>query len=194
VLVEPLEPAQVRHFSNLILAEVERLQLIVDRLLELARLENRQDLKLEKIAAADLISPLLEALSLQMGQRHLVVDITDNIVLRCEPFLMGQALRNLLQNAIDFTPPDQKILIQLELNTALQQVIFKIHNFGSSIPEYAKERLFERFYSLPSPHRKGKGSGLGLVLSETIAQLHQGHLSIQNHADGGVVAILAIPL
>jgi two-component system sensor histidine kinase CreC len=194
VLVEPLEPAQVRHFSNLILAEVERLQLIVDRLLELARLENRQDLKLEKIAAADLISPLLEALSLQMGQRHLVVDITDNIVLRCEPFLMGQALRNLLQNAIDFTPPDQKILIQVELNTAHQQVIFKIHNFGSSIPEYAKERLFERFYSLPSPHRKGKGSGLGLVLSETIAQLHQGHLSIQNHADGGVVAILAIPL
>lgn len=194
VLVEPLEPAQVHHFSNLILAEVERLQLIVDRLLELARLENRQELKREKIAAADLISPLLAALSIQIDQRHLVVDIKEDIVLRCEAFLLGQALRNLLQNAIDFTPPDQKILIQVEQSTDNKQVHFKIHNFGSHIPEYAKDRLFERFYSLPSPHRKGKGSGLGLVLSQTIAQLHQGHLSIQNHPNGGVVAVLQIPL
>ena len=194
VLVEPLEPDQVRHFSNLILAEVERLQLIVDRLLELARLENRQDLQLEKMAVVDLISPLLQALSLQMTGRHLVVDVAENLQIRCEPFLLGQALRNLLQNAIDFTPPGQKIVIQVQADSSHKKVIFNIHNFGTAIPEYAKDRLFERFYSLPSPHRKGKGSGLGLVLSQTIAQLHDGHLSIHNHVDGGVLATLEIPL
>jgi two-component system sensor histidine kinase CreC len=65
---------------------------------------------------------------------------------------------------------------------------------GSGIPDYALDRIFERFYSLPRPGNGRKGSGLGLNFVREIARLHGGDVRLSNRPEGGVCASLFIPL
>jgi two-component system sensor histidine kinase CreC len=72
-------------------------------------------------------------------------------------------------------------------------VEFQIHDAGSGIPEYASERIFERFYSLKRPGSGRKSSGQGLSLVKEIVLLHQGEISVKNRPKGGTIAKLFFP-
>ena len=65
---------------------------------------------------------------------------------------------------------------------------------GPGIPEYAQDKVFEKFYSLARPHSSKKSTGLGLSFVREIASLHQGRIELGNAPDGGAVAVLTLPL
>ena len=73
------------------------------------------------------------------------------------------------------------------------QVRFIVRDRGPGIPDYAHERVFERFYSLPRPDSGQRSSGLGLPFVREVMRLHGGEASLRNRPEGGAEAVLSLP-
>jgi two-component system sensor histidine kinase CreC len=117
----------------------------------------------------------------------LSVDAPSGLKIYCEPDLLLQALGNLIQNSMDHSESGTRIdLLVFEQD---KKVEFQVIDQGSGIPDFAKEHVFDKFYSIKT---RGKGIGLGLSLVQEIADLHYGAISIGNHDSGGAIAILTI--
>ena len=71
---------------------------------------------------------------------------------------------------------------------------FEVRDRGPGVPDYARERVFERFYSLPRPDGGSRSSGLGLCFVAEVADLHGGRASLDNREGGGAVATLELPM
>ncbi|QKJ33964.1 two-component system sensor histidine kinase CreC [Pseudomonas sp. MPDS] len=193
LLQSDMPTAQRLRFVSNIDNESVRMQQLIERLLNLAQVEQRQGLEEEvAVPLAALMDELLEARSgwiesrqLQI-ERHIAVDLT----LTGEPFLLRQALGNLLENALDFTPVNG--LLRMSAERVGNRVEIRLFNQAEPIPDYALPRLSERFYSLPRPDSGRKSTGLGLNFVEEVVQLHAGEFSIGN-VEGGVEVVLRLP-
>jgi two-component system sensor histidine kinase CreC len=112
--------------------------------------------------------------------------------LQGDPFLLRQLLGNLLDNAIDFSPPGGAV--ELRIGRAGDQLRIEVMDRGPGLPDFALERAFERFYSLPRPGDGARSSGLGLNFVAEIAKLHGGSVALGNREGGGAVATVSLPL
>jgi two-component system sensor histidine kinase CreC len=108
-----------------------------------------------------------------------------------ENFLLRQALSNLLDNAIAFSPDGGRITLLLE--TAAGKHTLIVRDQGTGIPDYALPHIFERFYSLARPGTQRKSSGLGLPFVKEVVALHGGEVVLCNLPVGGVEARLSLP-
>ena len=115
---------------------------------------------------------------------HVEQTIAADVKVFGEPFLLRQALGNLLENALDFTPPGGAVA-DSAAQTRHNDVQVSLFNEAAPIPDYALPRLSERFYSLPRPASGRKSTGLGLNFVEEVMKLHGGALQIGN-VPGGV--------
>lgn len=170
--------------------ESERLQKLADRLLNLSMVEQRQTLQdIASIPVLPLVEELLDGKSSQIIQGHInvVLKINQKHYIEGERFLIEQALSNMLDNALDFTP--EQGIISITTQKFDGYIVIKLYNETSPIPDYAIDRLCERFYSLPRPHSGRKSTGLGLNFVQEVALLHQGKLSINNHKEGVLVTL-----
>ena len=185
-------PAKARFLGN-IQQENARAQQLIERLLELARLEQRQGLPETALLDVDTLwQAVLAAADSRLQQKSLTVhsSIPHSLKLRGDAFLLQQALRNLLDNAIAFSPAQGDLHF---LAQALPgAVVLTLRDQGPGIPDYALPRIFERFYSLPGADGR-RGTGLGLPFVREIASLHGGSISLRNHPDGGVEASFTLP-
>ena len=188
-------PADMRQrFLGNISAEGARLQDLIDRLLQLAELERRdRSVQAEDIPLADLIREITEDYAPQSARAHVTITthLESGLTLRGERFLIRQAVANLLNNAIDFAPANSVVIITAKGQDGMIDI--SVRDNGPGIPSYARERLFERFYSLPRPQSGRKGTGLGLAFVREIADLHGGNIRIDNHDEGGAEAVLRLP-
>jgi len=185
LLQGPMSEQQRQRFAANIESESARMQHLIERLLGLAQVEQRQDLEdQQQIALAAMVDELLMARSVRIENAGLQVRQRIPAVARLygEPFLIRQAIGNLLENALDFTPPGGLLAFELEQHG--QRVALSLYNQGEAIPDYALGRLSERFYSLPRPGTGRKSTGLGLNFVEEVLQLHGGSLEIANVEDG----------
>lgn len=192
-------PAQDRtHFLNSIKTQAHRLQHMVQHILGLAALEQQQALvKPVSIRLPDLISQQLELIQDRARQREiaLVAKLDSGLSIEGDVFLCGQAINNLLENAMDFSGDNTSIHIRLNKTEA--GISLQIQDEGKGIPDYAQDRVCEKFYSLPrpanTPNAGQKSTGLGLNFVQQIMALHHGSLSIRNSPQGGVIATLIWP-
>jgi two-component system sensor histidine kinase CreC len=185
-------PQRQRFVAN-IEQESARMQHLIERLLHLAQVEQRQGLE-EQVAVPlqALVASLLQAQMARIEAAALQVEnrIEPGLALSGERFLLRQALANLLDNALDFTPPQG--LLRFTAERVGEQIELRLFNQGEPIPDYALARLSERFYSLPRPGSGRKSTGLGLNFVEEVVQLHGGELHIGN-VTGGVEVRLRLP-
>jgi two-component system, OmpR family, sensor histidine kinase CreC len=166
-------------------SETTRLQRLVERLLQLAMVEQRQALEEHTaIALRPLLDELIQSQAARIDSANLQVsnEVGDAITLHGERFLLRQALSNLFDNALDFTPPGGRIIWRAEQEG--EQLFITLTNQGEPIPEFALPRLTERFYSLPRPGTGRKSSGLGLNFVQEVAELHGGWVRVVNGGDG----------
>ncbi|WP_324732189.1 two-component system sensor histidine kinase CreC [Pseudomonas paeninsulae] len=172
--------------------ESARIQQLIERLLHLAQVEQRQGLE-EQVAVPlhALVESLLQAQMARIEAAGLRIDnlIDAELCARGEAFLLRQALANLLDNALDFTPPVG--LIRFSAQAQGEQLELRLFNQGEAIPDYALARLCERFYSLPRPDSGRKSTGLGLNFVQEVMQLHGGELQVGN-VEGGVQVRLVV--
>jgi two-component system sensor histidine kinase CreC len=167
---------------------------MVDKLLALAAVEHRQRIEQpRRIEAAALLGEAADALRqrAESGGIELRVDAPPGIALEGDGFLLRQALVNLLDNALDFAPLGSTIEACVRRDG--DQVRFEIADRGPGIPDYARERVFERFYSLPRPDGGSRSSGLGLPFVAQVANLHGGRVALRDREGGGTVAELSLP-
>lgn len=194
LLEEERDPARRARLQQNIRHEATRLQRIVEGVLELARAENRDRPPTRE--PVDLAALLDEAVALResrLAEKSLRVrsDLQPLPPLPADRFLLRQALLNLLDNATDFSP--QGGTIHLHLRAAGGQAELRVRDEGAGIPDYAQDRVFERFYSTPRPDSGQRGTGLGLNLVEQAARLHGGTITLSNHPGGGAEAVLSLP-
>lgn len=225
-LLSETMPAEERaRFLDNIRREAERIQHLIDQLLQLAALEGRRALGPTQLVPlgplvneiADSLSTLVSARNVHLenkveaanhsarfapiGSNETTQGITSErqlgaistqaqLRVRAEPFLLRLALTNLLKNAIEFSPADGKILVTAQVERG--RVKIRVDDQGPGIPDYGRDRIFERFYSLPRPDTGAKSTGLGLSFVQEIAHLHGGTIRVENRAEGGCRAELMI--
>jgi two-component system sensor histidine kinase CreC len=174
--------------------EAERIQDLIDRMLKLSELETRKSLQsTEIIPVSALIRTVLESKEPMLLRKALEVrtEIDEKAAVRGDPFLLHQALSNLLQNAIDFSPAGRRILLGAGARDAM--VALTVEDQGPGIPDYAKEKLFEKFFSLPRPDTGKKSTGLGLNFVREVAALHGGEIRLENLPGSGFRTTLLLP-
>ena len=195
LLAEDDMPAELRRrFLANIRGQEERLRLVAERLLNLARVEQQE--ALQESVPVDLRRLAEESVeALAVGARTRAVEIAisgpASLMVTGEPFLLRQALANLLENALTFSPAGGRIALGLDGTPGRARL--SVRDQGPGVPDYALGRVFERFFSLPRPDGAGKGTGLGLSLVREVAALHGGTAHLANHPGGGALAILELP-
>ncbi|BAN46188.1 two-component system sensor histidine kinase CreC [Metapseudomonas resinovorans] len=193
-LLEGDMPAEQRQlFVANIGNEGARVQQLIERLLNLAQVEQRQGLEEQvPVPLRELAEALLQAQAARIETAGLKVEnlIAPGQCVVGERFLLSQALANLLDNALDFTPPGGALRLAAERQGHWLEL--RVFNQGEAIPEFALARLTERFYSLPRPATGRKSTGLGLNFVQEVVGLHGGELRVLN-VEGGVEARLRLP-
>lgn len=191
---ENMPEEQRKKFLGNIRSEAARIQQSVERLLELSSLEARKALRqTETLAASDLADEAAAALrpAFEAARVTLKVEAVA-ATLRGERVLLREALVNLLQNALDFSPAGGAVTLRCATDAG--RVNFTVEDGGPGVPDYALPRVFERFYSLPRPGTERKSTGLGLALVREIAHLHGGDATLENRPGGGARAVFWVPV
>ena len=181
LLQSPMPEADRQRFAGNIERQTERLQQLIDQLLGLADVEQMRQLRdVDSVDLAALTREVLQALEPRLRLQGLqVVDgLGSGHSLRGNRFLLRQALHNLLDNAIDFSPTGG--LLTLGLLHEGAQLVWTLRDQGPGVPDYALDRIFERFYSLPRGPGRDKSTGLGLCFVQEVSGLHGGELRIEN--------------
>ncbi|MEC3766079.1 MULTISPECIES: two-component system sensor histidine kinase CreC [Cupriavidus] len=195
LLQEEMPAADRQRFVANIRTQSGRLETMIRKLLALAEVEQRQRLETrEPVRLGELLAQLCAELEPRARQRGVVLRLEpapNPDVVAGDPFLLRQAIANLLDNAIDFAPRDSAIAVALERRGA--QLAITVADHGPGVPDYALPRVFERFYSLPRPQGADKGTGLGLCFAREVAALHHGSVMLANRAGGGALAELTLP-
>ncbi len=176
-----------QRFLNNIKTETRRMQQLVERLLNLATVEKRAELRDVAIfSLGELLAEVVPGKMALLEEKTLTwSDQSDHSLrIRGEAFLLRQALGNLIDNAIDFSPKGGTIGCRSELVDG--QLSIEIGDQGPGIPDYALDRVTERFYSLPRPDGGEKSTGLGLAFVHEVAELHQGRITLTNQIQGAV--------
>lgn len=183
---------QARFFAN-IRSEAERIARIVDRLLELAQLENRREQPtMEAVDLSAVVRTVVESHEPLLAKKDVRIEtaLPERLTYHGNGFLLHQALRNLIQNAIEFSR--QGGTVKVTGTGERNRVTLTVTDEGPGIPDYALGRIFDRFYSLARPDG-GKSTGLGLNFVREVAQSHGGSIRVANRPEGGALAELTLP-
>jgi len=184
---------RIRFLSN-IQSETHRIQGLVDRMLKLTELEGRRALGSRvPVALAAIVRTILDGAAPALAKKGLRVDsdVAETITVAGDPLLLDLAVSNLVQNAIDFSPRNGRIAVTCKRDGA--RIELCIDDEGPGIPEFARSRVFEKFFSLERPETGKKSTGLGLNFAKEVAALHGGSVDINNLPERGLRARLVLP-
>ncbi len=189
LLQDDLSQADRAQFAGQVVAQSQRVQRLVERMLELTKLEQRAVghhgiHNAAGVALADCVQDALLAHHAQITIKNIAVradSTASNHQLDREMIVL--AVSNLLENAIDFSPAGSAIDVTCTAHSIIVQ------DYAGGVPDYALARLGERFFTTPRPNGARSGSGLGLAIVRQIMALHGGELRLAN-AQGGLRAEL----
>ena len=184
---------RIRFLSN-IQSETHRIQGLVDRMLKLTELEGRRELGSRvPVALAAIVRTIRDGAAPALAKKGLRVDsdVAETITVAGDPLLLDLAVSNLVQNAIDFSPRNGRIAVTCKRDGA--RIELCIDDEGPGIPEFARSRVFEKFFSLERPETGKKSTGLGLNFAKEVAALHGGSVDINNLPERGLRARLVLP-
>ena len=195
LLQENMPPDQQAKFVANIRSEAGRINDIVERMLALSALENLKMLSAtEKIPLTSLLSGVIESKQPLLKQKGLSLtsEMPTDVSIPGDPFLLHEAVANLLQNAIDFSPKGEQINIACRIEG--KHISIVIEDSGPGIPDYARDKIFDKFFSLQRPDTGKKSTGLGLNFVREVATLHAGEIQMENREEGGARARLILPV
>lgn len=194
LLEEQMPLERRKKFITHIRTEANRIQNIVDRMLTLAGLENQQQLpQIETIDLKTIVKGVIESKQPMLLAKKIKLTLEMDGVshVQGDPFWLHQAVANLLQNAIDFSPVHGAITVTTQ--TVGEKAVLILEDNGSAIPPYAMDKVFDKFYSLKRPDTDRKSTGLGLNLVRQVALLHNGRIELSNRQPRGAKAVLSLP-
>ncbi|MBM4288689.1 MAG: HAMP domain-containing protein [Deltaproteobacteria bacterium] len=192
------EPENAGPFLQIMARQADRLNQIIEDLLTLSRIEQEEEegkvsLSLEPLQAVlQAAIQVSELRALEKGI-HITLYCPDDLQAYINPPLLEEAVVNLIDNAVKYSPPET--IVKVEAEAAGEKVLIRVRDQGRGIAMEHLPRLFERFYRVdPSRSRKVGGTGLGLAIVKHIAQAHNGWVTVDSTLGQGSVFTLHLPL
>lgn len=189
LLQEPMPESERTRFAANVARESQRIQTLIERMLELAALERRRGLEhVEPLVVRALVADAVQIAQSEVRRTDVALEVEEgpDAQLEGDRLLLTSALVNLLDNAMDFSPAQGRVTVTWRVERGSVAIV--VRDRGAGVPEYARSRLFERFYSLTRPHSGRRGTGLGLTFVREIAELHDGDVQLAWPSDDDPVA------
>jgi len=190
-------PEELPRFLDIVATQTDRLNAIIEDLLILSRVEQEAERAEVAMSPGPVRKVLEEALVVcqcKAAEKDIRVDIAcdDDLVLSMNAPLLEQAVINLLDNAIKYTPAGQTVRIEAAREAG--EVAIRVHDQGCGVSREHLPRIFERFYRVDKARsRKLGGTGLGLAIVKHIAQAHHGRASVQSTVGQGSTFAIHLP-
>jgi two-component system sensor histidine kinase CreC len=166
---------------------------MIEQLLTLSRLENSSNLEhFKEFNLSHLLKEIYADFTERHPQRKLCLNNLENADYFGDPLLITTAIHNLLNNALEFS--ERYSEVQLSLEGTNDQYTISVTDLGVGIPEYARLQVFDKFYSLPRPDSGRKSSGLGLSITQEIAKMHQGNVTLKSQEKGTIAELRLLRL
>jgi signal transduction histidine kinase len=186
-----------RHYLHVINRNAERLSVMAEDLLDLARLESGHlAMNPTHTDLCTIIAQAVQAHSSQTTDKQLTVavHVPAHLMLYADPNRLRQVTDNLLGNAIKYTPAGGTITITAALDPSSRSITWTVADTGIGIPPAERPRLFRRFYRASTAlDRRIPGTGLGLVITRTIIERHHGTITLSDHAGPGTTFTIELP-
>ncbi|MBI4762741.1 MAG: ATP-binding protein [Chloroflexota bacterium] len=188
---------QQKSYVRMIVQGVENMSRLVNNLLDLGRIDFGVGLQVEDVPVLDILERVTA--DLQMAARSKNIALSMELprdmphAVEADPALLHQAVYNLVENAIKYTPDGGEVTVNLL--TAPDALTFAIHDSGIGIQPEDMKRLFEKFFR--GTHREAlaqRGTGLGLAIVKSIAERHHGKVWAESELGKGSTFFLQIPL
>jgi two-component system sensor histidine kinase ChvG len=195
------DPVQQKKLMSIIVDDVQRLDRLISDISDASRLDAElARSETEVVDLGDLLMTLAEVLdaAVEDDARRVVSELDDGRSLQVMGLegRLGQVFRNLIANAMSFSPPGGTILLSAhrEKRRGTNWIVVTVDDDGPGIPESKLGAIFERFYSeRPKSEKFGTHSGLGLSISKQIVEAHGGSITAENRPDGGARFIVRLP-
>jgi two-component system sensor histidine kinase KdpD len=179
-----------RELVTIIDEDVDRFQALVTDAVQMLRIDaGNFTLHLDRHKLADIVATALRKFETRLDGHQLSKLVPESLTVDADRELLGLALRQLLDNALKYSPPTSTIEIRAQGNGAVEVVV---HNSGSTISEREQARVVERFYR-GAQARHIPGTGMGLAIVQQIARAHGGTLTISSSPDAGTAFTLSLP-
>ncbi|MEO0089455.1 MAG: PAS domain S-box protein [candidate division WOR-3 bacterium] len=210
-MVKDKLPKEGERFFNIILEEIMRLFHLIDNLIEVSRLETGKiRLNFQLVDIQQLINKTIERFNIFLQKKDIKIEKkypAYQIKVEIDPDRFSSVISNLLDNAIKYSPENNKIIVSLqkiEPNSAvlkerklkshlLSCLLIGINNRGPTIPKEYQEKIFEKFEKVEL--KPGvKGIGLGLTIVKNIVKLHKGDIWVESNEEKGTTFYILIPL
>jgi two-component system phosphate regulon sensor histidine kinase PhoR len=193
---EDVAPDEKRRFIHIISRHAERMERLVKDLLRLARLEAGQEpLEIGPCDTSALAHAVVADLARAIEERRQQVEIVigpDTETVRGDHAKLHDALRNLVANAVTYSP--EGTTVRIESARIDGRIAVSVADQGPGIPEEDLSRVFERFYRVDkSRARDPGGTGLGLAIVKHLVGLHGGEVHAENRAEGGARFTVMLP-
>jgi two-component system OmpR family sensor kinase len=181
---KPREAAAYEEAIRDALAEIDRLNQLVNQLLTLER--SGEDLQPAPTPMADLVRQAMQRFRDLGAERQVTLRLVGEATAQVDPLRLAQVLDNLLSNAIRHSPEGGEVVVTLA--TGPNGVDLRVSDQGRGIPEADRQAVFDRFYRVdPARHRQTGGAGLGLAICQAIVAGHGGRIAIEAGGTGTVV-------
>ncbi len=180
-----------RNLTGEIHTAAERLNRLVENLLDMTRLESgRITPRRDWCDMRDLLNNAVRKLGKELLHHTVVVDVPPEMPLvRLDFGLMEQAITNLLHNASLYTPRGSRIDVRASVDG--QDLVITVSDKGPGFPEETLPKVFGKFYRVPGT--KAGGTGLGLSIVKGFVEVHGGSIAVRNRHEGGAEFIIRIP-
>ncbi|MGC8874752.1 MAG: ATP-binding protein [Chloroflexia bacterium] len=210
LLSRDFDREEQRAFLEVIFRQADHLSRLVEDLLSLSRLgQGRMRLNCSMVSLIELVAGMASQLDAQMGEKHtLLVDIPADLPpIYLDRDKVRSILKNLIENAIKYSPAGGEIVLRAEavtegaraeelgVSTPVPFVLVSVQDQGIGIPEEALPHIFERFYRVDhAASRSIGGSGLGLTIAKALVELHGGTIWAKSRLGHGSTFYFTIPL
>ena len=174
--------------------EADKLSGMIDETVDMARIEpGRPRIRRCQLSITDLIRSSVDRMKSLLDGRPLEIQVQEGISpVSADPDMMGLALRQLLGNAVKYSPPGSTIAISA--NQTDGTVTIRVRDQGPGIPQNELESIFERFYRGSGTRDSVAGTGMGLSVARDIINAHQGKLWAENRPEGGAQFSFSLPI
>lgn len=189
-----LDERERKEFARMIADEATRLDRLVGNLLELTRLESgRVNVRRTPHAIDEVIGAVVCRLEGPLRDRAVRTDVPEEVPLvACDPVLVHQVIRNLLENAIRYTPAGSPIEISARLEK--DSILVEVADRGPGVAPGDEARVFERLYRGGDRPKGDGGVGLGLTICHAIVAAHDGRIWLENREGGGAAVRFTLPI
>lgn len=189
------DPRRTREYLDISANELQRLSLLVDKVLKLSMFEKKEiDLKYEMLNLRELVQEVVTSLRLQIEKHKASVTITQegDVTLPADRLHLLSVVFNLLDNALKYAKENPQIQILIRGNT--ETVELSVMDNGIGIPEEYRSKIFEKFFRVPhGDTHDAKGYGLGLSYTAQVIRKHKGSIRVESEKDRGTRFIITLP-